>query len=64
MEKEGVLEGRKCGDRKEEAHHWIINEMNFGICKKCGAQRQFVIQHWNWQTIRDRYGRASHAETR
>jgi len=22
-------------------HHWILDNQNFGICKKCGAERQF-----------------------
>jgi hypothetical protein len=22
-------------------HHWIINEKNFGTCKKCGASKFF-----------------------
>ena len=22
-------------------HHWLINERNFGVCKKCGASKQF-----------------------
>ena len=22
-------------------HHWIVNEYNFGRCRRCGAERQF-----------------------
>jgi hypothetical protein len=24
---------------KEGAHYWVLNDLNFGICKKCGAQK-------------------------
>ncbi len=30
-------------------HHWMINDFNFGTCKKCDATRQFP-----YLTIRDR----------
>ena len=28
-------------DCKECIHHWLIDERNFGVCKKCGAGKQF-----------------------
>lgn len=23
------------------AHHWVLNDTNHGVCKRCGAERQF-----------------------
>ena len=28
-------------DCKECIHHWLIDASNFGVCKKCGASKQF-----------------------
>ncbi|UCG83009.1 MAG: hypothetical protein JSW38_12690 [Dehalococcoidia bacterium] len=28
-------------DSNECVHHWFIDERNYGICKKCGADKQF-----------------------
>jgi len=25
-------------------HHWLIDHMNLGVCKKCGSIKQF--SHW------------------
>jgi hypothetical protein len=36
---------------KEKAHYWILNDKSFGICKKCGAQKQFPIDVFGWQRI-------------
>lgn len=27
-------------------HHWLINEKNFGVCKKCGESKQFNTGSW------------------
>ncbi len=27
-------------------HHWLIDEKNFGVCKKCGASKQFSCGSW------------------
>jgi DNA-directed RNA polymerase subunit M/transcription elongation factor TFIIS len=27
-------------------HHWLINERNFGVCKKCGESKQFSSGSW------------------
>jgi hypothetical protein len=27
-------------------HHWLINEKNFGVCKKCGESKQFSSSSW------------------
>ncbi len=29
------------GDGKECIHHWLIDERNSGVCKKCGVSKQF-----------------------
>ena len=28
-------------DCQDCIHHWLIDERNLGVCKKCGAIRQF-----------------------
>ena len=33
-------------DCQECIHHWLIDEKNFGVCKKCGASKQFCGS-WN-----------------
>jgi len=32
-------------DCKECIHHWLIDESNAGVCKKCGASKQ-VCSSW------------------
>lgn len=27
-------------------HHWLINERNFGVCKKCGESKQVSSGSW------------------
>jgi hypothetical protein len=34
---------------KKEAHYWIIDDKNLGVCKRCGAKKQFVVDRWVWQ---------------
>ena len=29
-------------DCKECIHHWLIDERNLGVCRKCGASKQFL----------------------
>ncbi len=44
-------------DGKECIHHWLLDERNFGICKKCAARKQFC---GSWGTIqRSWYARPS-----
>jgi hypothetical protein len=34
-------------DGKECIHHWLLDERNLGICKKCAARKQFC---GSWDT--------------
>ena len=50
---------------KGESHYWIIDDKNFGMCKKCGAQKQFptqldVLGWWNRNIV---IGKALHRAT-
>ncbi len=41
-------------------HHWLINEKNFGVCKKCGESKQFFSGSWYDASIRKTaYSRSS-----
>ena len=31
-------------DCEELAHHWMLDEKDFGVCKHCGASKQFHTQ--------------------
>jgi hypothetical protein len=33
-------------------HHWLINEKNFGVCKKCRASKQFNSGSWYDASLR------------
>jgi len=37
------------GECEGKAHYWVLNEKNFGVCKKCGAKKQFLLQGLEWQ---------------
>ena len=39
-------------DKGKKAHYWVIDETNFGICKRCGAGKQFLSQIDGWQMSR------------
>ena len=50
-------QGQFNDDGRECIHHWLLDERNFGICKKCAASKQFCS---SWGTIqRARYVRLS-----
>jgi hypothetical protein len=49
--------------RKEAAHYWILNDKNFGICKNCGAQKQFPVDVFGWQNRKLVIGKARHRPT-
>lgn len=34
---------------KNEAHYWVLDVKNLGVCKKCGATKQFNAEMWVWQ---------------
>jgi hypothetical protein len=34
---------------KNEAHYWVLDGKNLGVCKKCGATKQFNAERWVWQ---------------
>jgi hypothetical protein len=48
---------------KEKAHYWVLNDKNFGICKRCGAQKQFPVDVFGWQNRKLVIGKASHRPT-
>jgi hypothetical protein len=48
---------------KEAAHYWVLDDRNLGICKKCGAQKQFPIELFGWQNHNIVIGKASHRPT-
>ena len=47
-------------DCKECIHHWLIDEKNLGVCKKCGASRQFY-GWWNGMGWGTRSGKVQHS---
>jgi hypothetical protein len=48
------------GECKAKAHYWILDDKSLGICKRCGAQRQFPIDVFGWQNRNIVIGKASH----
>jgi len=48
---------------KQAAHYWILNDKSLGICKKCGAQKQFPVNVFGWQNRKLVIGKASHSPT-
>jgi hypothetical protein len=45
---------------KKAAHYWILNDKSLGICKKCGAEKQFPDVVSSWQNRKLVIGKASH----
>jgi len=37
------------GECSGNAHHWIINDRSLGVCKKCGAKKQFPVHVESWR---------------
>jgi len=31
-----------------KAHYWVIDAKNLGVCKKCGAKKQFSFDVNSW----------------
>lgn len=38
------------GDCKGCIHHWLIDERNYGVCRKCGESKQFP-RSWSAASI-------------
>jgi len=30
-----------CDEKNGCIHYWIIDQLNYGVCKKCGAEKHF-----------------------
>jgi hypothetical protein len=42
------VQGTVYDDQREECvHHWLIDEKNYGVCKKCGVVKRFS-NAWDW----------------
>jgi hypothetical protein len=48
---------------KQAAHYWILNDKSLGICKRCGAQKQFPVAVFGWQNRKVAIGKASNSPT-
>jgi len=48
---------------KQAAHYWILNDKSLGICKRCGAQKQFPVGVSSWQNLKVVIGKAAHRPT-
>ena len=49
---------------KQEAHYWILDDKSFGVCKKCGAEKQFPAAGvFGWQNRNIVIGKAPHRPT-
>jgi len=60
LEEEGKLSSADC---TEEAHDWVLNDKSFGVCKKCGAKKQFLFQGREWRKRKVVIGKAPHRVT-
>jgi hypothetical protein len=53
-------------DCKECIHHWLIDAVNLGVCKKCGESKQFCswAEAASYQMSRGiRYSKVQHNVT-
>jgi hypothetical protein len=41
-------QGTLNGNDSECVHYWLIDEKNYGVCKKCGVEKQFCR---SWDTV-------------
>jgi len=49
------------GECKDKAHYWILDDRNLGVCKRCGARRQFLFHGWHWQNRKFIVSKKSHS---
>jgi Zn finger protein HypA/HybF involved in hydrogenase expression len=60
LEEEGKLSSADC---TEKDHDWVLNDKSFGVCKKCGAKKQFLFQGREWRKRKVVIGKKSHSQT-
>jgi len=48
---------------KEAAHYWVLDDKSLGMCKRCGAQKQFLVGVSSWQNRNLVIGKAAHRPT-
>ena len=42
------LPNRQC---QNKAHYWVLNDKNYGVCKRCGAEKQFPETPFDWHDL-------------
>jgi len=60
-EREKTLRRDECNGK---AHYWVLDDNNFGVCKKCGGKKQFPIDVWGWQNRKIKMGLARYRTIR
>jgi len=51
------------GESKDKAHYWVLDDKHFGVCKKCGAKKQFPVGVFGSQNRNFVIGKKSHSQT-
>lgn len=52
---------KECKDKK--AHDWFIDDNQIGVCRKCGAQKQFPIPKWEQKKRKAMTGQAADGDS-